>query len=374
MAVRGLLRAWLIALAILPLGALAAQADDGRPPSPEGAGRPPTSPRVPLSGLRPSEIETRAIPSPTSDPGLEPPADLRRAIPGSARELVLFVGGYGSRADDGAFDALAARFPADRYDVRRFGTDPRFRYDTYGPIDQSAAALTDEIRSRAPRYAAVNIVSHSMGGTVVDRAFSNGLSSSDGVRTYVALAGAHNGADMARAPSAILPLIAPVKDIIRAAATILARDPDSPAARDLATARPIPPPPGVVRLDLSLATDGFVNRHDAHDPGVEQRVFLPGSPGELIDGHGGSLTNREIGDVVVAVIRDHRPPPDRRDQFTVFAAPLLWERSAATWRLLLLAMVTAGVALWLARFVPGWGRLVDRVNAMCGRFLQVIGR
>src|SRR3989475_13302329 len=100
----------------------------------------------------------------------------------------LFRSGYGSQVNDRAFDDLAARFPADRYDVRRLGDDPHFPYDTYGPLDASAAALTDQIRAVGPRYGGINIVSHSMGGAVVDRAFDDGLSAKDGVRTYVAIA------------------------------------------------------------------------------------------------------------------------------------------------------------------------------------------
>jgi hypothetical protein len=299
--------------------------------------------------------------------------DLPRAITGR-RELVLFVGGYGSEADDGAFAALSARFPADRYDVRRLGDDPRFPYDTYGPLDASASALTDEIRALAPRYTGVNIVSHSMGGAVVDRAFDDGLSAKDGVRTYVAIAGPHSGADFARVPTAVLPLIGPVRDIVRAGATLVARDPESPAARDLATARPIAPPRGVVRLDLSLSTDGFVNRYDAIDPGVDQRVFLPGSPGEFLDGHGGSLTNREIGEVIVETIREHRLPPDRRDGITRLIAPLLWDRSTSVWRFILLAITFGAIALWFARFIPGWGVPIARANALSRAFLRSVGR
>ncbi|OLC20144.1 MAG: hypothetical protein AUH33_04430 [Chloroflexi bacterium 13_1_40CM_68_21] len=371
---RALLRAWLLALALLPAGgAAAALADDGRPPGPEEVGHPPTSVPVPISGLRPSEIETHAFPTPSSPPGTTDVRDLPRAV-NSRKELVLFVGGYGSQADDGAFTALSARFPADRYDVRRLGDDQRFPYDTYGPLDASASALTDEIRALAPRYTGVNIVSHSMGGAVVDRAFGDGLSAKDGVRTYVSIAGPHSGADFARVPSAVLPLIGPVRDIVRAGAALVARDPDSAAARDLATARPIAPPQGVVRLDLSLSTDGFVNRYDAIDPGVDQRVFLPASPGEFLDGHGGSLTNREIGEVVVETIREHRLPPDRRDGITRVVAPLLWDRSTSVWRFILLVTVVGAIALWLARFIPGWRELIDRADALGGVILRSIGR
>jgi hypothetical protein len=290
------------------------------------------------------------------------------------KELVLFVGGYGSRANDGAFDVLRARFPTERYDVRRLGEDPRFPYDTYGSIDTSAAVLTKEIREVAPHYAAVNIVSHSMGGNVVDRAFANGLSAGDGVRTYVAIAAPHSGADFARVPTAVLPLITPVKDIVRAVAVAGARDPESVAARDLATARPIRPPAGVVRLDVSLATDGIVNQYDARDPGVQQRIFLPASLHELVDGHGGSLVNQQIADLVVETVRTHRVPPDRRDPLTILLAPLLWNRETWVWRMVLLFVTLAALTLCAIRFVPFCRPAIDRLNALCGRFLRSVGR
>src|SRR5437660_1336015 len=84
-------------------------------------------------GSRPPEIETVAVPTPTIGPGSTVSVDLLRAA-SNRKELVLFVGGYGSQADDGAFAALSARFPPDRYDVRRLGDDPHFPYDTYGPL------------------------------------------------------------------------------------------------------------------------------------------------------------------------------------------------------------------------------------------------
>jgi hypothetical protein len=371
---RALFRALLLALALLPAGGAAiALADDGRPPAPEEVGHPSSAVPIPVSGLRPSEIETRAVPTPSVPPGSTGQFDFPRAA-GNRKELVLFVGGYGSEADDGAFAALSARFPPDRYEVRRLGDDPRFPYDTYGSLDESATALTDQIRAVGPRYVGINIVSHSMGGAVVDRAFDEGLSVKDGVRTYIAIAAPHSGADFARVPTAVLPLIGPVRDIVRAGATLVARDPDSAAARDLATARPIAPPQGVARLDLSLSTDGFVNRFDAIDPGVDQRVFLPGSPGEFLDGHGGSLTNREIGDVILETIREHRPSPDRRDGVTRLLAPLLWDRSTALWRFILLAITLGAIALWFARFIPGWGFPITRANALSRAFLRSIGR
>ena len=155
-----LLRGSVIAVALLSAGGFAASADDGRPP---------------LTELRPGEI--RSSPAPSFAPGSDLFVETLRAP--AQRELVLFVGGYASQANDGAFDDLAARFPSDRYDVRRLGDDPRFPYDTYGGLDANAKVLTDEIRTVGADYSAVNVVTHSMGGAVTDRAFANGLSSAD---------------------------------------------------------------------------------------------------------------------------------------------------------------------------------------------------
>ena len=310
---------------------------------------------------------------PATAPDLVPLEEPLRAPP-HKKELVLFVGGYGSRPNDGAFDELAARFPADRYEVRRLGDDPRFPYDTYGSVDANAQILTDEIRTIGADYAAVNIVSHSMGGVVADRAFANGLSAGDGVRTFVALAGPHSGADYARAPAFILPIIGPVEDIVRAAGVAAARDPASDAIRDLAVARPIRAPAGVARVDASLATDGLVNEFDARDPGVPQRLYLPATPRELIDGHGGSLVNREIADLVVETVRTHEVPPDRRDPVTRLVAPILWDEETRVWRRILLVLSLGAVCLYLARFVPFWRRTIDELNGRCGRFIRSRGR
>src|SRR5438309_314801 len=358
-----------MALALLSAGGFAASADDGRPPAPIGTGHPPLSSSVPLTELRPGDIRSE----PTSAPSLSPVDQPRRA-PVRKKELVLFVGGYGSAANDGAFDELKARFPTDRYEVRRLGDDPHFPYDTYGSVDANARVLTDQIRHISADYSGVDLVSHSMGGVVVDRALSGGLSSGDGVRTYVAIASPHSGADFARAPAFVLPIIGPVKDIVRAGGVAVARDPQSAAINDLATARPVPPPAGIVRVDASLATDGFVNEYDARDPGVPQRLFLPATPRELIDGHGGSLVNRQIADLVVETIRTHEVPPDRRDPITRLIAPILWDEETRIWRRVLLLTTLAALCLYAARFLPFCRGPIDRINAWCGRFVRALGR
>jgi hypothetical protein len=351
-----LLRGSVIALALLSAGGFAASADDGRPP---------------LTELRPGEI--RSSPAPSLAPSSDPLVEIIRA-PAPKKELVLFVGGYGSQANDGAFDVLASRFPPDRYDVRRLGDDPRFPYDTYGGLDANAQVLTNEIRTIGGAYSAVNVVTHSMGGAVTDRAFANGLSSADGVRTYIAIAAPHSGADYARAPAFVLPIIGPVKDIVRAGAVAAARDPESAAIRDLATARPVRPPAGVARVDVSLATDGFVNELDARDPGVPQRLFLPATPRELLDGHGGSLVNRQIADLVVETIRTHQVPPDRRDVVTRLAAPILWDKETQIWRQVLGLITVTALCLYAARWIPFCRGAIDQLNSWCGRFLRSRGR
>jgi hypothetical protein len=367
------MRALVIALALLSAGGPMASADDGQLPAPTGAGgHPPTSSPIPLTELRPSEIRTGPVP--TTAPGFDPLVEPLRA-PARKKELVLFVGGYGSRSNDGAFNELAARFPPDRYDVRRLGDDPRFPYDTYGSVDANARVLTEEIRGIGSEYSAVNLVSHSMGGVVVDRAFADGLSSTDGVRTYVAMAGPHSGADYARVPAFVLPMILPVKDLVRAPAVLAARDPDSAAIRDIATARPIRPPLGVARVDISLATDGVVNEYDARDPGVAQRLFLPATPRELIDGHGGSLVNRQIADLIVETVRTHAVPPDRRDPITRFVAPLLWDQETRLWRQLLSLITLAAVSLYAIRWLlPVCRPAMDHLNSWCGRLVRALGR
>ena len=362
------IRGALLAIALFSLGGIAASADDGRPPSPSGAGHPPASP--PITELRPSEIRAAPLPSAVDAPSQTDPLP---AAPRS-KELVLFVGGYGSKPNDGAFDDLAARFPGDRYEVRRLGDDPRFPYDTYGGVDDNARILTDEIRTIGPDYSAVNIVSHSMGGVVTDRAFANGLSAGDGVRTFVAIAGPHSGSDYARAPAVILPIIGPVQDIVRAVGVAVARDPASDAIRDLAAARPIRAPPGVARLDVSLATDGLVNEFDARDGEVPQRLYLPATLRELVDGHGGSLVNRQIGELVVETIRTHDVPPDRRDPFTRLVAPILWDQETRLWRRFLVVASLAAISLYLARTIPFCRRALDGLNDWCGRFVRALGR
>jgi hypothetical protein len=227
------------------------------------------------------------------------------------KELIVLVGGYASKSDDHTFDAFRARVAQEGgFAVVRFGQDIG-AYDTFGAVDANAARLRDTIRSVAPDYAGVHIVTHSMGGVVADRAFALGLSSSDGVTTYVAWAAPHDGAHAAQAMETTLTVSGPARADTRAFTTSLFRDPDSVAVHDLARVRATAPPPGVVRLDLRLATDTLVSSVDARDPGVATRVLLPARIEEL-EGHGGILESDEALDLTLATIKTRAVPPDAR--------------------------------------------------------------
>src|SRR2546422_2585797 len=123
MSVATLLRASLVALCFLSWGgALTARAEDG---GPRERGHPPSASPIPLTVLRPSAIQTGPA---TTAPEIVG-AELMRADP-PRRELVLFVGGYGTSANDPTFDKLSSRFPPAQYEVRRLGQDPGVPCDT----------------------------------------------------------------------------------------------------------------------------------------------------------------------------------------------------------------------------------------------------
>ena len=267
----------------------------------------------------------------------------RRAT--SDRELVLLVGGLGSSANDATWDALLARYAGDpRYEVRRFGADPRFRYDTLGALEPNAARLRDEVRALAPRYSAVHLVTHSMGGAVADRAFAQGLSVADGVRTYVALAAPHNGATAARIAQGALAQAQDEAVEMRAVAGLAMHDPAAPATRDLAIRRGPPPTRDVTRLDLRLATDLLVPGRDTRVAGVPSRVLLPSSR-DTFEGHGGVLREPAVLDAVTATIATGTVAPDRRGALLREATGLV---SNTADELALLLLLAAGLAAIVA--------------------------
>ena len=288
-----------LALPFLAAPALVASADEGSPPAPTSA-----SPRIrpPIGVLRHVDAAQTAVPS---------------VAPAPARELVVLVGGYQSCAcpDDGTFDALRDRLAREgNFDVIRFGTDPRFPYDTYGPIAPNARNLRDQIRSVSSGYGGVHVVTHSMGGVVADEAFTEGLSRDDGIISYVSWSAPHSGSDAARAIRLTQALTGGARGL-RESLLWLQMEADSPAVVDLARARAPAPPAGVVRLDLREASDLLVTARDAADPGVPSRI-LTGA----VEGHGGILKDPQAIDQTIRTIADRRVPPDDRSLVLRLAA------------------------------------------------------
>ncbi|HEV2249092.1 MAG TPA: hypothetical protein VGT60_01105 [Candidatus Limnocylindria bacterium] len=327
-------RAWSVvaalALSVVGPGALVSAGDDG--PS-----RPFPTDRPNRTILRPTEIATGA------------------ALP-SGKTVVIVVSGIGSEALDGTFDAILAALGTDpSIELHRFGGDPAYAYDTHGSIDESAARLTAEIRQLARTHPKIDIVAHSMGGVVVDAAFRNGLSARDKVGTYVALAVPHDGSTEARLSQPFLTVadLLGARTEFRAITAGIAQDVGSRAVRDLAAAHAGPPPAGVTRLDVRIATDAIVTARDAWTPGVPARLLLPSTIG-AIEGHGGATTDPRAVALVRSAIASSRPPAIgwRDAALTVAAAAV----SVAVGRLAvpvycagLLALVGCAVGLALYR-------------------------
>jgi hypothetical protein len=250
-------------------------------------------------------------------------------VAGAKKELIVLVGGLGTdkRPGDNPFKDLQDRIPNDTYDVVRFGTDFGV-YNTYDSIDENAEHLRDGIRTLSAGYDSVHIVTHSLGGNVADRAFALGLSSGDGVTTYVAWSAPHDGAHAAGMARTTLTLSGPARADTRDV-TVRAdlHDPESAAVRDLARIRAVAPPPGVVRLDLRLATDELVSASDARDPGVESRVLLPTTLRDW-EGHGGILENDEALDLTLATIKQKAVPVDDRGVLLRVAAQVTADRTS----------------------------------------------
>lgn len=264
----------------------------------------------------------------------------------SDKELILLVGGLGSHPHDGAWDELIERYESDpRYEIRRFGTDPLLPYDTDGDLDANAQRLTAQVRTLAQRYQAIHLVAHSMGGAVADRSFATGLSSADGVQTYVALASPHNGSTAARIATSTLALAGAEAADLRDLARAVAHDPGSEATQDLAQRYPSSTPADVTRLDLRLATDLVVRGPDADVAGVDSRVLLPSAP-ESLEGHGGILRDDAALELVTSTIQAGAPPPDRRGAVLREATALVSKTADDVALLGLLA--TAAAALTLA--------------------------
>ena len=340
------------ALPFVPALALAASADEGSPVAPAQVSPP----------LRPPLGVLRHVDAPAASPGADAPPE----IPG--RELVVLVGGYQSCAcpDDGTFEVLKRQLAKEpRFDVVRFGADPRYPYDSYGPIEPNAINLRDQIRSLSSGHAGVHVVMHSMGGVVADRAFDLGLSRDDGVVTYVSWSAPHSGSDAARAMTFTHALTGGAGAALREGLLFLQMESDSPAVRDLARARPVTPPAGVVRLDFREMSDVLVTERDARDPGVPSRILT-----RAIEGHGGILEDPEAIDQTLRTIVERRVPPDERSRLLLAAAQQGSERTggivlatlcALTFVLCLSALairspIAAPLSNALGAFLPRAGR------------------
>ena len=299
-----------LALSVVGPGALVAAGDDG-PPRSFPTGRPTRT------VLRPTEIV---------DP---PPAKL------SDKTVVILVSGVGSDAPDGTYDAIVAALDNDpHYEIHRFGGDRVHPYDTLGSLDASADQLTAEIRQLAKTHPKIDIVAHSMGGAVVDAAFRRGLSASDKVATYVALATPHDGSTLAKIGQPFLAVsgLLGARAEFRAITAALAQDIGSRAVQDLATIHAGPPPQGVTRLDLRMGTDGIVIAPDAWTPNVMSRTLLPTTVGS-IEGHGGVTTDPHAIAIITSTISADRPP-------------------ALGWRDVILEQAARGVSAVIDRRVP----------------------
>lgn len=285
-------------LFVAPVFTVVVAADDGRPTAVPGA-----SIRPPSGVLRQVDAPRVTIP-PT-------------AIPSTGRQVVVLVGGYQSCVCDQTFEALEERLKGAGFEVRRFGSDPAFPYDTYGAVAPNAANLRDEIRSLTGQYAGVHIVTHSMGGVVADTAFAMGLSRSDGVISYVSWSAPHGGSEVAAVADIGRTAFGGDGGLFRDVALAAGFETDSDAVRDLARGRQSRPPEGVARLDLRETSDLLVTGRDARAPGVSTRTLVGG-----LEGHGGILNNPEALDLTVRTIASGRVPPETRGPIVPLATEI----------------------------------------------------
>lgn len=337
-----------VGLSFLPARAFVASADEGSPVAPASV-----NPRIrpPEGVLRHVDAAQIAIsPAPSAH----------------GKELIVLVGGYQSCAcpDDGTFDALRDRVVKDgAFDVVRFGADPRFPYDTFGPVAPNAINLRDEVRALAPDYDGVHVVTHSMGGVVADQAFAHGLSRSDGVVSYVSWSAPHSGSDAARALVAAGAVSGTMSGPMRESLLWLRMEADSPAVRDLAVAGPVAPPQGVVRLDLREASDLLVTQRDARDPGIPSRTL-----DRAVEGHGGILEDPDALDLTLRTITERRVPPDERPRLAIAAAEARSEKigGAVLGLVCVLAVVACAAALvartWALPVMSAIERFVPRAS------------
>jgi hypothetical protein len=241
------------------------------------------------------------------------------SIPVDATECIVLVGGLGStpEATRDLFRPLVGPFIDDpRYVVYAFGADraETHPYATDGSIARNALQLRGLARDLSDECSAIDLIAHSMGGAVADRALSLGLSGADGIATYLPLSSPHNGATAAVALRAGIEL----DETFAAGASWVARqlgahDPTSDAMRDLARATAPRPARGVATVRQRMVHDLAVLRRDHDDPRVEVREHLPASLSvDDLEGHSGISQSAAARTVVERTIREHAVPPDDR--------------------------------------------------------------
>lgn len=292
---------------------------------------------------RPPDVVLRHVDAPQLD-----------VAPHSPRRVVLLVGGFASGWADPLFGELETRMKAAGYDVRRFGADARFAYDTTGAVADNARSLREQLHALGAEYDEVDIVAHSMGGVVTDVALADGTGRADHVTTYVALASPHSGSSVALIGQIALALAGEARPemielFARSIPLPAVRDMDSSAAHDLALASARPRADGIVRLDLREATDLTVGRGDAFARGAASLTFASGA----VDGHGAILSDPSALDLVQRTIADRRVSMDART-LALAAAGAVEADVIDRWRTAGLACLlffgcTAGVGLRLHR-------------------------
>lgn len=290
-------------------------------------------------------LNSFAVPASAEDrcggPGRPPCTILRPVDPSAPRpvsedapECVVIVGGLASPTvahpvngaeTDGFFDPLLSGMSTTANGRAvvpwRFGYDraDRYAYDTEGAIGANARSLRDFVRDLSDECFAIDIVAHSMGGAVTDRAFAMNMGVRDGVATYLPLASPHNGAVAAESLRLGVEIDARYAD---AFGELMARtpfhDPRSAAVRDLAEWRAPRLIPRVPMVRQRMATDLSVLRDDNLDRRVDWREYLPAGSDEL-EGHGGVVQNARVRAVVATAIRTHAIPADDRSVLEVKA-------------------------------------------------------
>lgn len=252
-----------------------------------------------------------------------------------APDCVVHVGGLGSTADstERAFGGLTID-----------GAETSvLEYDSLGKIAAAGEALRAHVARIGERCGAINLVAHSLGGVVADRAFSKGLSAADRVVTYIPLASPHNGSAMARDLCGVADVDPDYAELLRRVADLLqVPDPTAEAICDLARVRPPRPPRGVQTARLRLVTDPLVLRRDHVGQYFDIRELLPQGDAE-IEGHGGILRSPQVREIVQRSIEQRSIAADDRGAEERFAADVA---SHAAERVASTAQATVADLVW----------------------------